>query len=298
MKAIIISVLLITSLPFAELSGTTKKNLLAPGAKVETLSEEFFFTEGPMVDKDGNVYYADQPNERIWVCTTDGKLSFFEEKLGDANELSFDREGNLKSCSCGNTESWGIDMAGDYTVLAAHMEGRNLNGTNDFWVHPGKTIYFTDPYYIRKTWERHPDMPAEDGNNYYVSFDGKKIVQVDAGLKQPGAIIGSPDGKLLYVVDLVEKKTYMYDIRPDGFVTNKRLFAEVNPAGMAIDERGNLYLTGEGIAIYSAEGKQIDYIAVDAGHTKSICFGGADRQTLYVTASPFLYTLRMGVKGM
>ena len=67
---------------------------------------------------------------------------------------------------------------------------------------------------------------------------------------------------------------------------------------MTIDEKGNVYLTGKGVTVFAPSGKQIEHIAVDAGWTANVCFGGKDRQTLFITASEGLYGLRMRVKGV
>src|SRR5215213_5047127 len=75
------------------------KGVLAPGAKVERLAGDFKFTEGPAADADGNVYFTDQPNDRIVKWDTDGKLSTFVQPCGRSNGLCFDGKGNLLACA-------------------------------------------------------------------------------------------------------------------------------------------------------------------------------------------------------
>src|SRR5690349_7389469 len=53
---------------------TTNSPVIAPGAKLEKLSGEFKFTEGPTSDTQGNVFFTDQPNNRIMKWSLDGKL--------------------------------------------------------------------------------------------------------------------------------------------------------------------------------------------------------------------------------
>jgi gluconolactonase len=274
------------------------KRLVAKAAQVEKLAEGFAFTEGPAADRKGNVYFTDQPNNRILIWTTEGKLSVFHDNSGRANGLYFDRNGQLIACSDENNELWCIGMDGSHTVLVSDFEGKKLNGPNDLWLHPDGGIYFTDPLYIRKYWTRDPSMQQKGEYVYYLSPDRKTLVTVETSLKKPNGIIGSPDGKRLYVADIGDKKTYLYHIMPDGSLSGKKLFAPMGSDGMTIDREGNVYLTGNGVTVFDTQGKQIEHIAVDANWTANVCFGGKDMKTLFITASQYLFSLRMNVKGV
>lgn len=132
---------------------------------------------------------------------------------------------------------------------------------------------------------------------YRLSPDRKELVRVTDNLKQPNGIIGTPDGKRLFVADMREKRTYVYDIQPDGSLANQTVFCEMGSDGMTIDTEGNLYLTGNGVIIFDKTGKQIAQIEVPENWTANVCFGGADRQTLFITASKGLYSVRTKFKG-
>lgn len=277
----------------------TEKDLIAKGAKVELLADGFRFTEGPAADKDGNVYFTDQPNNRILKWSADdNKLSVFHENAGRANGLYFDKQGHILSCSDMDNELWLIDMTGNHVVLVDGYEGKKLNGPNDLWIHPNGSIYFTDPLYKRDYWTRNPEMQQDGEHLYYLSYDHKKLIRVDTALEKPNGIIGSPDGKYLYVADIKAGKTYVYDILPDGILANKKLFANMGSDGMTIDCEGNIYLTGKGVTIFNPEGEQIAHIPVEAGWTANVCFGGKDMKTLFITASEYLYSIKMNVKGV
>ena len=112
---------------------------------------------------------------------------------------------------------------------------------------------------------------------YYLAPDHKTLRRVADDLKQPNGIIGTPDGKTLYVADIGARKTYAYDIQPDGTLAGKRLFCEMGSDGMTIDNEGNVYLTGKGVTVFDRTGKQIEQIAVPEGWTANVCFGGARR---------------------
>jgi gluconolactonase len=268
----------------------------AAGAKAEKLAGGFKFTEGPAPDADGNVYFTDQPNDRILVWSTDGKLSTFMEPCGRSNGLCFDKEGRLWACADEKNELWRIDVrTKEKTVVVKDYNGKLLNGPNDVWVRPDGGAYFTDPFYKRPYWKRGPTEQDAQAV-YYVAPDGK-VTRVDADYKQPNGIIGTPDGKTLYVADIGAGKTYAYDVQSDGSLKNRRLFCSQGSDGMTLDEEGNVYLTGKGVTVYDKVGKKIDQIDVPEPWTANVCFGGKDMKTLFVTASGSLYAVRMRVKG-
>src|SRR3990172_3157223 len=261
-----------------------ESGIIAPGAEVELLADGFKFTEGPASDAQGNVLFTDQPNDRILRWGTDGKLSTFLQPCGRSNGLSFDRQGNLWACADQKNELWCIDPSGEVRVVVKEHQGKFLNGPNDLWIRPDGGLYFTDPFYKRPYWNRGPqEQPGECV--YYLAPDRQSLLRVADDLVQPNGVIGTPDGKTLYVADIRAKKTYAYEIRPDGTLANKRLFCELGSDGMTIDSEGNVYLTGNGVTVFDPSGKQIEHIAVDAGWTANVSFGGKDRRTLFITAS-------------
>ena len=273
------------------------RSVLAPDAQVEKLAGDFQFTEGPACDAEGNVYFTDQPNDRILKWSTDGKLSTFLQPCGRSNGLCFDAKGNLWACADEKNELWCIAPDGARTVVVKEYGGKLLNGPNDLWIRPDGGIYFTDPFYKRSYWSRGPS--EQDGQHvYYLAPDHKTLVRVAADLEQPNGIIGTPDGKTLYVADIRAKKTYAYDIQPDGALSNKRLFCEMGSDGMTIDNEGNVYLTGGGVMVFDKSGKRIGSIAVPERWTANVCFGGADMQRLFITASTGLYAVRTRTKGV
>jgi gluconolactonase len=297
-RKVVISLCLSIFLACFSVCGQTGRTLIAPGAKVEKLADGFSFTEGPAVDPQGNVYFTDQPNNRIHVWSVDGKLSTFHENPGRANGLYFDRQNRLISCSDQDNEIWRFDASGRHTILVTDFNGKKLNGPNDLWVHPLGGIYFTDPLYARDYWTRSPEMQQEGQYLYYITPDGKSVKRVDTDFEQPNGIIGSPDGKLLYVADIRARKTYVYDIVSDGSLTGKRLFTAMGSDGMTMDEKGNIYLTGRGVSIFNPAGELIEQIPIEANWTANVCFGGKDMRTLFITASQYLYSVRMQVKGV
>ena len=181
-------------------------------------------------------------------------------------------------------------------MVVKDYHGKLLNGPNDVWIRPDQGIYFTDPYYQRPYW-KHKVAPQDGECVYYLAPDRKRLVRVVEDMKQPNGIIGTPDGKTLYVADIGANRTCAYDIQPEGTLSHKQLFCRLGSDGMTIDDRGNVYLTGRGVTVFDRTGKQIAHIAIDEPWTANVCFGGKDRRTLFITASKSIYAIRTRVRG-
>lgn len=282
-----------TTILFAQ----TNNNLEAPGATLTKLASDYSFTEGPAADAMGNVYFTDQPNDKIieWKAA-DNSLSVYMEGARRANGLYFDHHGNLLSCADLKDQLISIDKNKNITVLVNDIDGKKLNGPNDLWVDPQGGIYFTDPFYKRDYWDRtEKEIPGE--KVYYLAPGASAPKVVADDLTKPNGIIGTPDGKMLYVADIAANKTYSYTINKDGSLANKQLFCELGSDGMTIDQRGDIYLTGKGVTVFDKTGEQIDHIDVNEPWTANVTFGGKDFKTLFITASKSVYTLRMSVAG-
>lgn len=286
-------------------NNTVQSDTLVPGssklfagdAKLQPISSQFSFTEGPAVDKKGNVFFTDQPNDKIWKYGTDGSLSVFMDKTGRSNGLYFDRKGNLLSCADEKDELWSISPDKKITVLVKDFKGHRLNGPNDLWIDAKGGVYFTDPYYQRSYWDRQSsDLNGE--KLYYLPNGTREPVIVDSNLVRPNGIVGTPDGKYLYVADIKDNKTYRYDINRDGSLTARRLFIGQGSDGITLDSKGNLYLSGNGVTIYNPAGEKIDHINVPAKWTANLCFGGKNRTDLFITASESIFLFPMLVKGV
>jgi gluconolactonase len=287
-------------LPLAVLLASTaavfSEGVVAPGAKLEKLSGDFAFTEGATCDKDGNVFFTDQPNDRIMKWSTDGKLSTFLQPSGRANGMEFDASGNLIVCADEHNQVWSIAPDKTVTVLITNFEGKYFNGPNDVWIAPNGGIYLTDPYYKRDYWD-HTKMALTNQEAYYLSPDHRSLVRVTDDLKQCNGITGTPDGKTLFISDLGGGRTWRYDIQPDGTLTNKTLICSLGSDGMTIDTEGNLYLCGHGVTVFDKTGKKIDHIDVPETWTGNVCFSGKDRKALFISSGKSLYSIQLLFAG-
>ncbi|MDH6253103.1 gluconolactonase [Chryseobacterium sp. H1D6B] len=263
--------------------------------KPEMVSDKFSFTEGPSSDREGNVYFTDQPNDKIyyWDWKTNTIIEFLN-KTGRANGTHFDKHDNLFTCSDDQGEIWKISKDKTVQVIAKNFEGKRLNGPNDLWVDSFGGMYFTDPLYERDYWVNFKqEIPHK--SLYYRNKEGK-IVKLDT-FTQPNGIAGSEKFKKLYVSDIDAGKTYVYDILSEGQLSEKRLFCEMGSDGMTLDKHGNLYLTGNGVSVFNREGKKIYQIPIPEKWTSNVTFGGRRNDVLFITASKSVYVLPTRVRG-
>jgi gluconolactonase len=288
------ALLLSTGSTFA--AGST---LISPGAHLEQLAEGYARTEGPSADGQGNVYFTDYGNNKIvkWNAA-DGKLSNWLKPSGSAIGTYFDRVGNLIVAASEKGELWSIAPDKKVTVLVATFDGKVFNGPDDVWVRPDGGIYFTDPDFH----STHDQSTRVEGQNvYFVTPDHKSVRRVTMDIFKPSGIIGTDDGKVLYVADYGAAETYAYDVNPDGELTNKRLFCKLGSEGMTIDNEGNVYLsqsggTVDGVTVVDKTGKRMEQIEVPEMPT-NLSFGGKDKDVLFITAAGSVYGLKMRVKG-
>ena len=266
-------------------------SLVAPGATVRRLATGFGFLEGPAADPDGNLFFTDIPNERIHRWSPPNGVTIFHEGSGRANGLRFDLDGNLLVCEMGNRRVTSIDPRGVLTILADRFEGHRFNSPNDLWVDLKGGIYFSDPRYGAID-----DQEIDGYHVYYIEPDQARILQVTSDLVRPNGLIGTPDGSRVYIADHGGGRTYTYTPNPDGTLSNKRLFVAQGSDGMAMDERGNVYLTGQDVTIYNPDGEPISSIAIPEVPA-NLTFGGAEGTTLFITARTSLYAVEMTVTG-
>lgn len=194
-----------------------------PGAELKLVSGGYKFTEGPASDAQGNVYFTDQPNDRIlkWSVET-GKTETFLQPAGRSNGLYVDHEGKLIACADENGQLWSIDVASKmHEVILEHFDGKLFNGPNDLWIAPSGGMFFTDPFYKRDYWKDREKPEQEKQRVFYLPKGADKPIIVEDTLVQPNGIIGTPDGKLLYVADIGARKTYRYDITEDHKLANR-----------------------------------------------------------------------------
>ncbi len=272
--------------------------VVAQDATLQLVVDGCKFTEGPAADPHGNVYFTDQPNDRIIKISTNGTVTDFLKPAGRSNGMFFNAAGKLITCADEHNQMWEVDPAnGQQQTLFSEYQGQPLNGPNDVWVHPSDVMFFTDPFYKRPWWD-HSEPPQDRQALYRVSDGGKTIVRVADEFKQPNGIVGDAARAILYVADIGDKKTYRYPINADATLGERVLFCSAGSDGMTLDDAGNVYLTGKGVSVYQPDGTLLGIIEVPENWTANVCFGGVDHQTLFITASDSVYSLSMRTTGL
>lgn len=278
----------------------TVQNILDDSAKLEKVAGNFQFIEGPIWHPDGFLLFSDIPANIIYKFASNQQVEVFRRPSGKANGNTLDKENRLLTAEHENRRVSRTEKDGKVITLADRYEGKRLNSPNDLVVKSDGSIYFTDPSYgVSKDQEELGFYGV-----YRLAPDGKLTLLVK-DLVLPNGIAFSPDEQKLYVNNSEAKYIAVYDVKPDGTVTNERLFADLKdasqggvPDGLKVDLEGNVYSTGPGgVWILSPDGKVLEKISVPETAT-NLAWGESDRKTLYITANTSLYRIRLKIAGV
>jgi gluconolactonase len=273
---------------------------LGPTGPVTKVQGDFAFTEGPAVDRQGNLFFTDIPNNRIHRLDREGKLTVFREPSGHANGLMFLGTGELVACEMdGRVVAIQPDGSSVREIATTHA-GQRFNAPNDLVIDREGGIYFTDPHY------RAPDpLPQGTTAVYYVPAGGEPQRLLD-DLKAPNGVILSPDEKTLYVIPSQQEEMMAYPVEAPGQLGPGRVFCRLKQPegqsggggdGLTVDTQGNLYITsGLGLQVFNPQGEFLGLITLPEGPA-NVTFGGPDGRTLYVTARTSLYSIPMSAQG-
>ena len=288
----------------AQTENREKKNavqdILDDSAKLEKVAGNFQFIEGPIWHPDGFLLFSDIPANIIYKLASNQQVEVFRSPSGKANGNTLDKENRLLTAEHENRRVSRTEKDGKVITLADRYEGKRLNSPNDLVVKSDGSIYFTDPSYgVSKDREELGFYGV-----YRLASDGKLTLLVK-DLVLPNGIAFSPDEQKLYVNNSEAKYIAVYDVKPDGTVTNERLFADLKdasqggvPDGLKVDLEGNVYSTGPGgVWILSPDGKLLGKISVPETAT-NLAWGESDRKTLYITGSTSLYRIRLKIAGV
>ncbi|MBT5379820.1 MAG: SMP-30/gluconolactonase/LRE family protein [Opitutae bacterium] len=279
-------------------------SLVEPGAKVRKLAGNMKFTEGPVwLPGQNKVVFSDIPNSKLMQWSKKGGLSEFR-KSEQANGNILDLQGRIISCQHAARNLIRIEKDGSTTVLADKFDGKRFNSPNDVAVGKDGTLWFTDP-----PWGL--SGPHEIPGHWVYKLDPEtsKVEVLIKDLAMPNGIVFSPDGSRLYVADTGGHKRHpdpafhglapsvtCYAVTKDRKLGKKLFKIDEGSDGMAVDVKGNLYLTHGQVQVYDANGKKLETIEVPE-KPANVCFGGKDYKTLFITARTSLYQVRLAHAG-
>lgn len=261
--------------------------------KIDRVSAGHKFTEGPVWSAEGFLLFSDVPNDKIHKFVPGKGTELYRDNSHGANGNGMDDKGRLLSCES-RTRRLVRETKGQIEVLAEKWNGTPLNAPNDITIRKDGHIWFTDPAFGEQADKKQMDYYGV----YHVTPKG--ILEQALKMKtRPNGIAVSPNGKILYVSNSDERNVRAYDIDGKGALSGERIFVsgvDGSPDGIKTDEKGNVYVTGNEIFIYSPQGKLIRNLRIPEV-PRNLAFGDADFQTLYVTAFTSVYRVRMPFKG-
>jgi len=272
------------------------KSLVAPGAKIVKLPGEYRFTEGPAVDAKGNVFFSDIPTSRTYKWSVGGKMSLWREDTGGANGLFFDKKGNLLACEGNRERLTSITPKGKVTVLADKYKGKRFNKPNDLWIDPAGGVYFTDPVYGRY-------KVTQGGEHvYYLSPGGKVVTRVINDMTRPNGVVGTPDGKILYVADHGAGRVYRYKINTLDLPDTSKMLAFLSSDTKLIAIRVQGEDRSKGDPPYVVAGQRVNLVqlrrimklAVKINSNRQVLISG-DKLALHITIANAVHILDGGV---
>jgi gluconolactonase len=306
--------------------------IVPANATMERVATGFTWVEGPIWIPAGYLLFAEITSNSIRKLTPDGTVSIFMQPSGykgtapyggkepGSNGMTLDRRGRLTVAGHAHRDVWrleSLDPKAQVTVLADSFDGKKLNSPNDLVYKSDGSLYFTDPPYGLPTQGDSDPIKELQVNGVYripKAFDQKpgaapardQLQLLVKDLPRPNGIAFSPDEKYLYVDNSQPKKLWMrYRVKEDGTLTDAKVFYDATsdkrpggPDGMKVDREGNVYSTGPGgVWIFSPEGKPLGVILTPE-RAANVNWGGADRKTLYITASSSIYRVTLKVPGI
>ncbi len=261
------------------------------------LTDSGLFTpgiEGPACDKDGNIYAVNFDKKgTIGKVTPYGNCSLFVElpEGSVGNGIRFNSKGEMLIADYTQHNILKVDM--NTKEISVFANEPKMNQPNDIAITSTDILFASDPNWKDST-----------GNLWRIDKDGK-VTLLESNIGTTNGVEVSPDDKILYVNESIQRNVWAYDLSPEGDISNKRLlikFDDFGLDGMRCDADGNLYITryDKGTVVkVSPEGKVLKEITLTGKKPSNLTFGGKDGRTVYVTLADNrnIETFRVDVRG-
>jgi D-xylonolactonase len=252
-------------------------------ATMELLASGYGLLEGPRVDDRNRLVFSDVPNGGVFRRDPDGKIETLIPNRKGVGGIAFNEGGGLV-CSGRGLIYWN-EATRQSRDLFTEWEGRPLKGLNDLQPDDHGSIYVGSLEFDALS-----DQKPIPGNLFRVDPDGK-IVKLWEGIEVTNGLGFSPDRKYLYHADSTTQAVWVYDVKADRTVADRRVFAKVPegwPDGLAVDAEGGVFVATvkSGEVVRFKPNATIDFrLKVPAKFVTSVTFGGKDLSDLYIVTA-------------
>jgi len=247
----------------------------------EDFTAENLFTnniEGPCFDNKANLFVVNfQKDGTIAYVKPNGQVQLYLTlpEGSTANSIKFSRKGTMYLADFTGHNVLQVNPKNKKVSVYVHNDA--FNQPNDFCINSKDQLFVSDPNWKEST-----------GKIWRIDRGGKAVL-LDDKMGTTNGIELSPDEKILYVNESVQRKIWAFDVDKNGSISNKRLFAEFPDFGfdgMKCDKEGNLYATryGKGVVVVlSPKGEIIREVQLKGKNCSNLVFGGMNGKLVYVT---------------
>jgi len=278
----------------------------AKGRELEQVVSGFEFLEGPVWHPgEKHLTFSDIVGNTMYRWSRRGGLDVFRKPSNMANGNTYDREGRLLTCEHATSRVTRTQQNGSVKVLASHYEGKELNSPNDIVIGRDGSIYFTDPASGRSApygVPREQELPFQ--GVYRLDPEDETLTLLVDDFSKPNGLCLSLDEAQMFVNDTDRNHIRVFDVQPDGSLSDGRIWAETLgegvgvPDGMKIDQDENLFCCGPGgVHVFDKHSNSMGVIRMPA-QAANFAWGDDDLRSLYITATNALYRLRVNVPGL
>ena len=189
----------------------------------EDFTKENLFTnniEGPSFDKQGNLYVVNfEKDGTIGLVKQNGEAELFLTLPtgSTANSIQFDSKGTMYLADFTGHNVLQVNMKTKEVSVYVHNDA--FNQPNDICINKKDQIFASDPNWKEST-----------GKLWRIDKGGKAVLLTDQ-MGTTNGIALSPDDKILYVNESVQRKIWKFDVDAKGNISNKKLLAEFSDFG-------------------------------------------------------------------
>lgn len=245
---------------------------------LETLAFGYGLLEGPRVDAEDNLYFADVPNGGVFCRRPDGTIETVVPKRRGVGGIALHADGGLVIS--------GRDISHVRNGESRQLATFDALGTNDLFVDAAGRV-------VVGTLKSNPfDMEGErtPGDCWRIDAPGQTTL-LYGGIGLTNGIGYSPDGTVIYHADTTANAVVAHDVAADGSCGNRRNLVQragFQPDGLAVDEAGVVWVAEFGggcVTGFGPDGSVVGTVPLPAKQITSVCFGGADRRDLYIVTA-------------